>query len=266
MTEQRGRGPERPAVRAPRSGGAARAQPARPAGRPAARPAPRHAPGLLRPVVLGLTALGIAAGAAWALLGSSLLVVRHIEVSGNHLVPTSQVLAVAALRPGTPLARLNTGAVLKRIDQITQVQSARVTRSWPDTVVISVRERTPALAVASDGRFELIDGAGVVVRWSQRQPASLPLLRPAPAVLRGSAAIRSAVAVLAGLPGQLRGRVEWVTAPAASAVTLRLRGGITVRWGDASAAAAKAAELAVLLRTSARYIDVSDPATAVTGG
>ncbi len=269
MTGQRGAGPERPAPRAPqvgRPGRAGRMQTARFAGRQPAGAAAGHAPGRLRAAVLGLAVLGLVAGGAWAVLGSSLLAVRHVEVTGNHLVPTSEVLAAAGLRPGTPLARLNTGMVTERIEQITQVQSARVTRSWPDTVVISVRERTPALAVPAHGRFELIDGDGVVVRWSRLRPASLPLLRSAPAVLRGSPAIQSAVAVLASLPAPLRARVESVTATAASAVSLRLRGGVTVRWGNASGAAAKAAELAVLLRTSARTIDVSDPATAVTGG
>lgn len=248
-----------------RAGASGAAQQVRAAqrGRPA-RPAPRRAPGRWRKAVIGLAALALAAAAAWVLLGSSLLAIRRVEVTGNHLVSTSEVLSAAGLRPGTPLARLNTGAVTSRIEQITQVLSARVTRSWPDTVIISIRERTPALAVASGDRFELVDGAGVVVRWSALRPAGLPLLRSAPAILRGSAAIRSAATVLAGLPGQLRSRIEWVLAPAADAVTLRLRGGITVLWGTPSRPAAKAAELAILLRTSARYIDISDPQTAVT--
>jgi hypothetical protein len=38
-----------------------------------------------------------------------------------------------------------------------------------------------------------------------------------------------------------------------------------VSWGSPMHATAKAAELAVLLRTKAGYYDVSDPATAVTG-
>jgi len=39
-----------------------------------------------------------------------------------------------------------------------------------------------------------------------------------------------------------------------------------VLWGGAGQSARKAAELSVLLRTHARYYDVSDPGTAVTQG
>jgi hypothetical protein len=47
-------------------------------------------------------------------------------------------------------------------------------------------------------------------------------------------------------------------------VTLALRGGVTVLWGSAAKGSVKAAEVTVLLRTQARYLDVSDPVTAVT--
>jgi POTRA domain, FtsQ-type len=122
-------------------------------------------------------ALAITGGAAWALLGSSLLVVRHEQVAGNRLVPAAKVLAAAGVRRGTPLASVNTAAAARRVEQIAQVRSARVTRSFPDTVVITVRERTPTLAVRAAGGYALIDGSGVTVRWSGRKPARMPVLR-----------------------------------------------------------------------------------------
>jgi hypothetical protein len=51
----------------------------------------------------------------------------------------------------------------------------------------------------------------------------------------------------------------------AAGVTLRLRGRVTVRWGDARRSAAKATELQALLRTGARSVDVSSRQVAVTG-
>jgi hypothetical protein len=47
-------------------------------------------------------------------------------------------------------------------------------------------------------------------------------------------------------------------------VTLTLRDGVTVLWGSPAKDSVKAAEVTVLLRTHARYLDVSDPAIAVT--
>lgn len=217
-----------------------------------------------RAAFFGVLALAIAGGAAWALLGSSLLVVRHQEVTGNRLLPAATVRAAAGIRPGTPLASVNTTAAAHRIEQIAQVRSARVTRSLPDTVVITIRERTPALAVAGSGRYALIDGSGVTIRWSARKPAGLPVLRQPPAQLRGDPGVRAAVAVLARLPQHLRKLVVAVSAPSAAAVTIALRDGVTVMWGSPVKDGLKAAEVTVLLRTHARYLDVSDPATAVT--
>jgi cell division protein FtsQ len=210
-------------------------------------------------------AVVIVAGAAWALLGSSLLVVRHVRVTGSRGVPAAEVSTAAGIEHGTPLARLDEAAVARRVERIPQVLSAQVSRSWPDTVVIFVRDRTPELAVPGAGGFAWVDGHGVVVRTSATRPAGMPLLTSPPAQLRGSPEVRAAAAVLASLPASVRARVLAVTVSARGAVTLRLRGRVTVRWGDASRSAAKAAELRALLRTGARYVDVSSPQVAVTG-
>ena len=93
--------------------------------------------------------------------------------------------------------------VERRIDQITQVQSARVSRDWPDKVVILVQDRVPALAVAAGGRFALVDEFGVIVQWAGARPPGMPLLRSpgVPATsLRGSAAVRAAVALIHNKP------------------------------------------------------------------
>jgi cell division protein FtsQ len=231
-----------------------------------ARKAKRSGRDPWRTAFYGVLALAIAGGAAWALLGSSLLVVRHEQVTGNRLVPAAKVLAAAGIRRGTPLASVNTTAAAHRVEQIAQVRSARVTRSFPDTVVISVRERTPSLAVRAAGGYALIDGSGVTIRWSARKPAGLPVLRQPPGQLRGDPGVRAAAAVLARLPHHLRTLVVAVSAPTATTVTLTLRSGVTVLWGSPAKDSVKAAEVTVLLRTHARYLDVSDPATAVTHG
>jgi cell division protein FtsQ len=208
-------------------------------------------------------ALAILVGAGWALLGSSLLVVRHVRIASAGQVPAAQVRAAAAVRSGTPLARLDTAAVTRRVESIPQVLSAHVTRSWPDTVVITVTARVAELAVASGGQFELVDVHGVVVRTVPARPVGLPLLRSAPVPLRGSPRVRAAALVLGELPAGLRSRVLSVGS-ANGAVTLHLRGKITVRWGGTGRTRAKARELAALLRTGARYYDVSSPQDAVT--
>jgi cell division protein FtsQ len=218
-----------------------------------------------RALFLGIVTVGILAGVAWALLGSSLLVVRRIEVTGNGGLPAARVRAASGIKAGTPLARLDAAAAVRGVERLSLVLSAQVSRSWPDTVVISVRMRRAALTVASGSGFELVDPYGVVLRTVARRPAGLPLLRSAPGLLRGSAAVHAAADVLAELPAGLRQRVISVSAPSADEVTLRLRGQLTVRWGAPGRARAKSRELRALMRsTRARFFDVSSPGEAVT--
>jgi len=212
-------------------------------------------------VVLAL--VGIVAAVAWALVGSRFLVVRSVQVTGLHRVPRSQVVAAAAIPFGLPLIRVDTAAVGHRVDAIRQVESAEVIRSWPDGIVIKVTERTPALAVRDGAGYDLIDRFGVLVVRAATRPKSLPLFVPAGPV-RGSASVAAAAAVTKELPPRLLRRLKLVTAPAADEVTLRLRGGVTVVWGDAGRSAAKERVLRALLLTHAHYYDVSSPTIATS--
>lgn len=205
---------------------------------------------------------GFAAAAGWVLFGSPLLVVRSVTVSGTHLVPRSEVLAASGVVPGTPLIRVNTARAAARIEKISQVSSVQVTRSWPNRLVIVVRERTPALVLpAYGGGYDIADADGVVLKRVARRPADLPLYPTvAPeGALRGNPDLAAAVAVLSELPAGMRRSVVSVIAPNPDQVTLRLAGGITVLWGDTGRAAAKARALTVLMRAHLRYYDVSAP-------
>ena len=224
-------------------------------------------------VFFGLAAVAIVAGVAWALLGSRLLVVRSVQVTGTGpQVSRAQVLAAARVPAGLPLIRINTAAVAQRVSGIRQVQSAQVSRNWPSTVVISVRLRTPVFAVAARGGYALVDAYGVDVRDSARRPPRLPLLQLT-AGTGGAAGLsslrpvaRAGAAVLRELPPGIARRVAVVSAPTPWEVSLQLANGAVIVWGDTSRSAEKARELALLMRTHARRYDVSAPGTAVTQG
>ena len=101
--------------------------------------------------------------------------------------------------------------------------------------------------------FYVIDAEGVVydkVKTARR----LPVIQSRTEVGR-----ESAREVLLALPEQLRKRVTQVTARTADDVTLRLRGGATVRWGNVADSALKAQVLAGLQTVQARRYDVSVP-------
>ena len=86
----------------------------------------------------------------------------------------------------------------------------------------------------------------------------------APGALRGDPSVAAAVTVLHELPAQIARSVAAVTASSPQNVTLRLSNGVTIVWGSTASAPAKAAELSALMRTHARYYDISASGTAVT--
>jgi cell division protein FtsQ len=231
-----------------------------------------------RAAFFALAGVGIAAGVAWALLGSRLLVVRSVTVSGTHLVTQAQVIAAADVPLGTSLVGVNAGQVARRVETIRQVASATVSKDWPDHLAITVRERVPVVAVRmSGGGFDLVDPTGVIVRWSASDPAGLPLYLTSAggSALHGDPALATAAAVLGELSPALSGQVAdvgveqvaagpGVTASEAYQVLLGLRDHKTVVWGGTDSAAQKNRELAILMHGSATYLDVSAPGTVVT--
>jgi cell division septal protein FtsQ len=243
-----------------------------------------------------LAGVGIVGAVTFALLGSRLLVVRAITVTGTHLVTPAQVIAAANVPAGTPLIRVDPTQVALRVEaRIRQVETARVSKQWPDGLAIIIRERVPVVAVRmAGGGYDLVDHDGVIVNWAKARPARLPLLETTlpGSELRGDQGVAAVAAVLAELPGWLSHQVKAVSANAPSsgtspAVRLYLSGGVTVDWGGPDRASVKAQELAALMRSTVppgntvppgstvppgnsgppspvRYYDVSAPGTVVT--
>jgi cell division protein FtsQ len=214
-------------------------------------------------VTLSVTTLLALLGlAGWLLLGTAVLGVHDVAVTGTSRLDPAEVRSVAAIEAGTPLARLDTGAVADRLRRLPVVRTVDVERSWPRGVTIRVRERTAAAVQARGPAYVLVDREGVAFAPVQRRPAGLPLVS-AP-VDAGPPALRAALDVLDQLTGPVRDQVRQVRAATAEQVELRLTRGRTVLWGSTERGARKAAVLAVLLSRKAQVYDVSAPDTPTT--
>jgi cell division septal protein FtsQ len=228
----------------------------------AAAPGGRGRPNRWKVVFVTLLVLGALGAVSWVLLGSRLLVVRHVEVTGTHLAPRDRVVAAAGIDLGTPMARLGTGAVRERVERLREVGSARIERHWPGTVRIVVRERVPVAVFERGGRYHLVDEHGVTVADGESRPAGLPTLTVASPGPSDKATL-AALKVLSGLPERLGGKLTEVEATGPEAVNLYMEGGQTVVWGAAERAGEKIRLLDALRRTAAgravRTVDVSSP-------
>lgn len=217
-----------------------------------------HRRALLRRTGWVLAAIAPFAVTAWVLLGSSWLVVERVQVKGESRVSEAAVLAAAGIDLGTPLARIDTGGVARRVRALGPVADVVVSRAWPDTVRVSVVERQPVVGVGAGTTWTLYDGTGTQLGTATALAPALPRLevaRPGPR----DPSTRAALRVLVGLPTALRARVAAVRASSPEAVQLVLRDGRQVVWGGTSDGRRKAAAVVALLRLKGRVFDVSSP-------
>jgi cell division protein FtsQ len=195
---------------------------------------------------------------------SSWLGVRQLDVSGVSRVTVADVTAAAAIAPGTPLARLDLGAIEARVEKLPAVASATVHRAWPHGITVTVTERQPVATVRANGKWWLMDRTGVLFASSAAPDHARPVVQVSPR--SGAGTLSQVAAVLGALPPDLATRTKRVTASSADSITLHLTNGAEVRWGSASASAEKAAVLRALLTHKASFYDVSIPSEPATKG
>ena len=200
----------------------------------------------------------------WLFYFSSVFAVSGVKVSGADTVPVATITQVAEAPTGTPLVKVDLGAIAERVRTIQAVADAQVTRAWPNQLKIVVTERVPVVVVTDGSNFELVDAAGVAFKTVPARPEGLP-----EALVVGSrrdVTIRSVVTVSAALPVKLRSEVESISAASPDSITLNLGSKVKVVWGSSDDSARKAEVLSVLMRRDAKVYDVSAPDLPVTKG
>jgi cell division protein FtsQ len=211
----------------------------------------------LAAAVIGLL---VVAG-VWVVAFSPVLSVRSVQVKGAHRLDDAEVLAQAGVVDGTPLVRVSRGAVRGRVEKLPDVLAARVSVSFPSTVVITITERTASGYLQTGAStFVMVDETGHSFNTLAAKPAGLPLLAPAPGVSADAATFAAMAQVAVSVPVSVRPRLATVTATSADAVTLVLTDQRTVFWGGARENADKARLLPGLLAQPGQFYDISNPA------
>ncbi len=217
-----------------------------------------------RRVLVVVVVAALLAGAVWVVGWSSLLAVQQVEVTGVGGPERRAVAALVEVPEGTPLVRVDTGAVEQRVRGRVTVAEVSVRRAWPGTLVVQVVPRTAAIVVRDPGgRLEVVDATGVAFGVVKKAPARIPVVTATGSRGATPEAMRTALGLLEALPPRLEKDVSAVTVSSADLVQFTL-GRRTVVWGGADDAVRKVAIIEALLGTKAKVIDVSAPDTPVT--
>ena len=118
--------------------------------------------------------VGLAAGEA---VGNAGFRVRSVDIQGIKRMDPRPVYEIALDQKTTAMPLLDVSGIRQRLLEYGWVKDARVSRRFPDTLVIDIVEREPAALWQDEDRLTLIDKEGVVLdRVPVSQMPDLPLL------------------------------------------------------------------------------------------
>ncbi|QNN64444.1 FtsQ-type POTRA domain-containing protein [Sphingomonas rhizophila] len=126
-------------------------------------------------IALGLPSkIGTAVGEA---VGEAGFRVRSVEVQGTKRMNPAPVYRIALDQKAAALPLVDVADIRQRLLGFGWVKDARVTRRYPDTLVVDIVERKPAALWQDEQRLNLVDAEGVVLdRVPVSQMPDLPLL------------------------------------------------------------------------------------------
>lgn len=220
--------------------------------------------------VLVLATLAVAG--EW-LLRQSYFRVQHITFVGVRHEPLALVIAASGLEAHPTMMDVNAATVQTNLAQFAWIDSLQLTKHWPNTVVVTVREST-AVAVAFNAQHVLqyVDVGGRDLGTAPLH-VNLPTLQfehPRNALWPFTHAGRSAAYVAAQLPRAFSAQVSVITENDHGAVSLKMTTPVTFILGPPTQLRAKfAAIAAVIAHSTLRPGDVVDATVpgelAVTG-
>ncbi|WP_297739515.1 cell division protein FtsQ/DivIB [uncultured Tessaracoccus sp.] len=204
----------------------------------------------------GVFAVALTVFLVWLFLLSATFSADETVVEGEQLLTSDAVKEAAAVPNHVPLARLDTGAIRKRVEELPEVRSAEVKVDYPNVVRIQVSERVAVYQLAKGGAFSWVDAEGVEFRTGQARSKSLPEAKLA----RDDTRIRRDVATVAThIPEAAKKQVTLIRAKSVDRIEVSVADGRSIVWGSADESELKSEVLEALLSVDARIYDVSAP-------
>jgi cell division protein FtsQ len=227
----------------------------------------------LRIALLALVLAMPLLGGGWLLLRrSSFVAVQHVQIEGVHGADAQAVrAALTQAAHGMSTLAVSAAALRAAVAPLHVVRAVRVVPRFPHGLRVEVSEQLPVANLTVAGIHTAVAADGVVL-GPQLLSGSLPSVSgysiPAPGRLVRGANLLAALVVLGAAPAPLAKHVERVFV-GAKGLTLAMRNGLLVYFGDASRPNAKWLSLARVIADSssagAAYVDVRLPGRPAAG-
>lgn len=221
---------------------------------------PRRAP-TAATVILAIIALAV-----YLVTVSPLFKAHTLNVAGNSEFTRAKVLKLAKVDEGTNILSLSGRAVVDRLSADPWIAGAEVTKSYPSTLTITIKERMPAASMKEGDSWVLVAGDGTGLERTQHEPALPLILGVAPPPIGGLSAQATPAATALGLMSEsIRNEIEKIVVADDGSLEAFLAGGGRVAYGPPSDLAKKAEALAGIITWAAdnhakiRTIDLTAP-------
>lgn len=214
-------------------------------------------------IALAVLIVTVVGALVWLIWFSSVLAVSNVKVDGLTTLKDSQVLRVAQVPEGEPLARVDVARIESQVATLERVSEVTVSRSWPRTISIEVVERKAIVWSTVGGQIRGIDRDGIDFRSYRKAPdelieASVTVTDPDQKL-----ATTQSVAAVADLISRkdrtLREQVQSISAGSKDSIEIGLTKGRTIVWGSEAKGERKLEVLRSLLGIKATRYDVSAP-------
>ena len=190
--------------------------------------------------------------------------IRRITAIGYDKATDADIRSAVGPVVGASIAHFDLHAARARVENLGWVRTAAVSRLWPNTVHVSVREREPAAVWQLSGALHLIDQTGAVIsEIDVYEYSNLPLIV-------GAGAPESVSDILKALrsEAELWGEAAALVRVGERRWNLRLKSGADIKFpeDDVAGAVKTLARLQTaygLLDRPLEYVDLRDPSRLV---
>ena len=163
--------------------------------------------------------------------------VKRVEIAGLERMDRMTVYGITLDQHSMSMASVDLEGIRQKLLGYAWIEDAQVSRRLPDTLVVNLKERTPAAVWQHNQQLSLVDGRGIVLAplTAENMPTDIPLVI-GPDANKQSLAMSSLIARAPRLKPLIAG-ATWV---GNRRWDLRFQTGETLALPEGEAAAAKA--------------------------
>lgn len=108
--------------------------------------------------------------------GTDYFLIKTITIEGNKFYGEEDLLKLSKAKTGVNMFRVRILPWQENLLSDPYISEAKVRRSFPDQVKITVKERKEKYAVEYEGKMAVIDGEGVALRFADEAPEGFSVI------------------------------------------------------------------------------------------